>query len=139
MCVYVTEFSSGLICLIVSRAQIFHLLGHTGLHTLLTQQATTDAAPQVIEDDDDDLSNYGFFAMGIRRQRRAKAARAQRVLPPSAEGKRLMQMGTFGRNERYQDRLRKIKQRVPRLLMERELGLGAELVRDRNQTMSQVR
>ena len=49
-----------------------------------------------------------------------------------------MELGTFGQNEHYQDQLRMKKQRVSRILMERELGLKTEQVRRKNQAISQV-
>ena len=126
-----------LMSLAVTRAQILHLLGQAGLRRLLAQHRTHASGGGDDEDDDED-SFGGLFGLGRRRGRRPKGAQPNLPPVPNPEGQTLMESGTFGLNDNYQDLLRKRKKRLARLLLNRELGLSAEQVRRGNQEITQV-
>ena len=73
-----------------------------------------------------------------RRGRRPKGSSAQLPPVPNPEGQKLMDSGTFGNNDHYQDLLRKRNQKVARKLMSRELGIGPRQFRRENRAIVQV-
>ena len=86
-------------------------------------------------DDDDDLEGgYG----GVRRRRRPRGTKPNYPPIPSEAGSKLMQSGTFGSNEYYQDMLKKRNKKVPRRLLARELGLESAHFKRPNGLISQV-
>lgn len=84
------------------------LLGHTVLRNLFTRQRHRD-------------DSYG----GSRSRRGQRTTGSEKQFPqiPSEHGRALMNSGTYGSNEYYQDALRKRNVRLGRRLMHRELGL----------------
>lgn len=83
-------------------------LGHTVLHNLFTRQRHRD-------------DSHG----GSESRRRRRTTGSEKHFPQklSENGRALMNSGTFGSNEYYQDVLRKRNVRLGRKLMHRELGL----------------
>lgn len=61
--------------------------------------------------------------LGRRRRRRRAATPVEFPKVPSDIGRELMNSGTFGSNEYYQDIVRKKKRKLARRVMSRELGL----------------
>ncbi|KAL9043846.1 MAG: hypothetical protein Q9214_002978 [Letrouitia sp. 1 TL-2023] len=92
----------------VTHNQIMQLLGHTVLRNLFTRQRHRDD------------SRGGS---GSRRGKRTTGSEKQSPHIPNEHGRALMNSGTFGSNEYYQDALRKRNVRLGRKLMHRELGL----------------
>ncbi|KAI4165162.1 MAG: hypothetical protein LQ342_001030 [Letrouitia transgressa] len=92
----------------VTHNQIMQLLGHTVLRNLFTRQRHRD-------------DSYG----GSRSRRGQRTTGSEKQFPqiPSEHGRALMNSGTYGSNEYYQDALRKRNVRLGRRLMHRELGL----------------
>ena len=84
------------------------------------------------------MGMHGLFGSSRPNRRRRKSSQIQYPPVPNPEGRKLMEVGTFGQNDHFQDKLRKKKQRVPMILMERELGLKTEQIRRKNQAISQV-
>ncbi|MCJ1245808.1 hypothetical protein MMC30_003012 [Trapelia coarctata] len=112
----------------VSRDQILQLLGHTGLRRIFTSHGGawlglgSDEADD--DEDDDDFTAGGYGAMlGRRRRRRRAATPVELPKVPSDVGRELMNSGTFGSNEYYQDILRNKKRKLARRVMSRELGV----------------
>ncbi|MCJ1332970.1 hypothetical protein MMC10_009664 [Thelotrema lepadinum] len=136
--VRVTQPSGAAGAVQVTRAQILRLLGHTGLRRLLAQQGIRGPVLQGDDDEDNSIGLHGIFGSGRPGRRRRKSSQIEYPPVPNPEGRKLMELGTFGQNEHYQDQLRMKKQRVSRILMERELGLKTEQVRRKNQAISQT-
>lgn len=84
-----------------------------------------------------DEGNQERVAHSGQRRRRTKG-RAKLPLVPSEEGERLMADGNFGETRSYEDKLRKRKDRLPRRLMYRELGVSMESPTRCNKLISQV-
>ena len=108
----------------------------------MAQQGTINVSSQDDDDDEDEEDESGrtFGLYGMRRRPRRHRRGTQPELPPvpNPEGTKLMESGTFGQSTSFQDRLRKRKRRVSRMLMERELGLNADQARRKNKETSQV-
>lgn len=131
----------------MSRAQILRLLGNAGLRRILAQHGgglislgANDDDDEEDNDDDDD-NGFGAYssAFGSRRRRRRSAEENTPPPPvPSPEGQKLMESGTFGSNEYYQDALRKRKKRLAQKLMYRELGTDLHQLRRANKSIAQV-
>lgn len=116
---------------------MMQLLGNAGLRRLFTNHGASDFGALNADDDGEIEDGYGGPSTG--RKRRSKGAK-QRFPPiPNEEGRKLMDSGTFGRNEHYEDILRKRKNRLSRRLMSRELGTNVDNPLRSNRLISQVR
>ncbi len=103
------------------------LLGHAGLRRIFANHTVPGSG-----DDDDDTGSSG------RRRRRVKRDPNRFPKVPSEEGRRLMDGGTFGNREPWQDVLKKRKSKLARQLMYRELGIDANHAAKANEVISQV-
>lgn len=113
------------------------LLGNAGLRRLFTNHRVSEFGALNADDDGEIEDGYGGPSTG--RKRRPKGAKQKFPPIPSQEGRKLMDSGTFGRNEYYEDILRKRKNRLSRRLMSRELGANMDHPLRSNRLMSQVR
>lgn len=116
---------------------MMQLLGNAGLQRLFTSHRASGS--RALNADDDGEIEDGYGGPSIGRNRRAKEGKLKFPPVPSEEGKKLMESGNFGRNEYYEDILRKRKNRLSRRLMSRELGTNADHPLRSNRLMSQVR
>lgn len=123
----------------VSRDQILHLLGHSGLRQLFSTGGFMTGAsgrrsrrfmPDEDEDEDESEPATGYDPVGPRRRRGRGRAAFQKV--PSDEGRELMNAGVFGSNYRPEDSIKR-KKRLAYNVMQRELGLGSN-GRQRNES-----
>lgn len=118
----------------VSPTQMMRLLGNAGLRRLFTNHGASEFGALNADDDGEIEDGYGGPSAG--RKRRPKGAKHP---IPNEEGRKLMNSDTFGRNEYYEDILRKRKNRLSRRLMSRELGTNVDHPLRSNRLMSQVR
>ena len=125
----------------VTRTQILQLLGQAGLRRILAQHGSGGLISIGGDEDDDDEEDEDRLAYGStrRRRRRPKGSSAQLPPVPNPEGQKLMDSGTFGSNEHYQDLLRQRKQKVARRLMNRELGTDLRQTQRGDRSIVQVR
>lgn len=118
----------------VTRQQILQLLSQAGLTGMFAPGAVGGhgrARYMDMEDEDDDEDGYG------RRRRRAatRSIEGERYPKiPSEEGRKLMDSGTFGTNDRcdhstcgvpYTEATQRRRRHLSRRLLDRELGLGS--------------
>ena len=113
------------------------LLGHAGLRRIFANHAVDGSEDPNAEDDDEILSsgNRGFSG---RRRRRTKGDPHRFPKVPSEEGRKLMDSGTFGSSEPWQDVSKKQKSKLARQLMHRELGIDGDYSSRANKVISQV-
>ena len=119
----------------ISRSQILRLLNTTNLRRLLELHGGSGhelGLEPLDEDSDGDARGY------TRRRRRPRGSSTQLPPVPNPEGEKLMSEGVFGRNEGWDDVLRKRKKRAARRMMMRELNLDAHAARRENEYASQV-
>lgn len=116
---------------------MMQLLGNAGLRRLFTNHRASELGASNADDDGEIEDGYGGPTTG--RKRRPKGAKQNFPPIPSEEGRKLMHSGIFGRNEYYEDILRKRKNRLSRSLMSRELGTNVDHPLRSNRLMSQVR
>ena len=134
------EGEDGSVPMAISRAQILRLLNTTHLRRLLQLHGDGGSGLVSVEqDDDDDGDEYeeGRYLRSGRRRRTEPTFQPPPV--PSPEGQRLMGEGVFGRNEEWEDDIRKRRKKVARRLMMRELGLDAYGAKKEDDFISQVR
>ena len=105
------------------------LLGHAGLRRIFANHSVPGSGD---DDDDDDMGLSG------RRRRRVKRDPNRFPKVPSEEGRKLMDGGTFGGRDPWQDVLKKRKSRLARHLMYRELGTDGNHATIANKVISQV-
>ncbi|KAK4989477.1 hypothetical protein LTR50_003221 [Elasticomyces elasticus] len=114
----------------ISQQQILQLLGHTGLRQLFTSHGAhwlgSRQRAHVEDEDEDDEDDDEYMGYPPHRRRRSARRRGQNLYPkvPSEEGRKLMESGTFGTNERSQDTYKRKKKLAYRTMV-RELGLGS--------------
>lgn len=113
------------------------LLGHAGLRRIFTNHRGANSGGAHADDDDDDVAEF-YDHFGLRRRRRPNADPARFPTVPSEEGRKLMDNGTFGSNESYEDVSRKRKPNITRMLMNRELGVDGNHSTRTNKLISQV-
>ncbi|KAK4495542.1 hypothetical protein PRZ48_013874 [Zasmidium cellare] len=124
----------------ITQQQILQLLSHAGIRGIFpggvaTRSQTRRQHVQLDEDgeeEDDEESYLGYGASRSRRRARRTAAGDRYPAIPSEEGKKLMQNGTFGRNDRCQhtscglpysqDSQRK-RRKLARRMLDREMGV----------------
>ena len=104
------------------------LLGHAGLRRIFANHTVAGSG----EDDDNDIGLSG------RRRRRTKLDPNRFPKVPCEEGRKLMDSGTFGSNERWQDVTKKRKSKLAEQLMYRELGMDENHAAKANRVISQV-
>ncbi|GAB7353573.1 hypothetical protein MBLNU459_g4000t2 [Dothideomycetes sp. NU459] len=124
----------------LTQQQILRLLGQAGLRGLFANHTATrrHAAADDDDDDDDDDGDASFLGAWGRRTRRPKRENSGYPKVPSEEGKKLMESGTFGINERRQGTYGRKKKLAYRAMM-RELGLGSSgAQRSANRLLSQT-
>jgi WD repeat-containing protein 23 len=112
----------------VTREQIARLLGTNGLRRLLTRGV--GGIPPFGGRDDDDSEEDEAFGHDPRTRAGTRSSRRSRPQVdfekvPSDTGRELMLSGTFGSNERREDRFARKKKLASRLLR-REMGLGSQ-------------
>lgn len=122
----------------VSRNQLMQLLGHAGLQRLYTNHNTTNTGLFGADDEEDVDLDDGYGGFGARRRRRPRGAKTKPPSVPSEEGRKLMNSGSFGISTHYQNRPR-IKTRLARSLMSRELGIDGGNSVTTNKLLSHVK
>ena len=95
---------------------VLRLLGHAAIRQILQTQGWRLSG---FDDSDDELSAQGWG----RRRRRPNQGQPQFETVPSDVGRDLMWSGTFGNNDRLEDRVQRKKQLAYKVL-NREIGLG---------------
>lgn len=111
-----------------AQQQILQLLGQAGLRGLFANHGSGGRATirRAVPEDDDEEENghFGYGSWG-RRVRRGEPREEFKFPPvPNPEGRRLMESGNFGLNERRRDTFARKKKFAHRTMM-RELGLGS--------------
>lgn len=110
----------------MTQQQILRLLGQAGLRGLFANHTAERRRNAAADDDDEDEegqdSFLGYQSWG-RRSRRPKKEGSGYPEVPSEEGRKLMESGTFGINERRQGTYGRRKKLAYRTMM-RELGMG---------------
>ncbi len=113
------------------------LLGHAGLRRIFANHTVPGSGDPTANDDDDILGDCHGGSSG-RRTRRTKGDPNRFPKVPSEEGRRLMDSGTFGSSEPWQDVLKRRKSKLARQLMYRELGIAEDHAIRANKVISQV-
>ena len=114
------------------------LLGHAGLRRIFTNHTVAESGDPSADNDDNTISG-GYGGSSGRRRRRTKGDPNRFPKVPSEEGKKLMESGTYGTSEPWQDVLKRRKGKLARQLMHRELGISGDYASRANRVISQVR
>jgi WD repeat-containing protein 23 len=125
----------------ITQQQILQLLNHAGLRgmfqvggvTTRSQARRAQDGGDENEDDDDDDEEVSWFGNGRRRRRAARTVVGDRYPPiPNEDGKKLMESGTFGNNDRcrhgacgvpFNKTVQRQKRKLAWRMMDRELAV----------------
>ncbi|GAB7359597.1 hypothetical protein MBLNU230_g6781t1 [Neophaeotheca triangularis] len=114
---------------------IMRYLNQAGVRGIFSPAGGTMGRAGYADDDDEDDEDYYPGYGAARRRRRQRPVQGDRYPPiPSEEGRKLMESGTFGANDRcdhsacgvpYGEATQRRRRHLSRRLLDREIGLGS--------------